>query len=137
MSFEISDSHRSAFAQDGIVKLEGAINSELLKQVQTCWDWSVAHPGPIATGKQDTDQVFFVDNGNPDARTMYESLVNHSPFPRMAADLWQSKFVGFVAEEVFWKKGTPVKQKRSGIRIRCTRPGVASTGVISGYRLSQ
>lgn len=105
MPFELTEAHRSAFAEDGIVKLAGAIDQTLLADLQSCWDWSVRHPGPIAVGKPEGDEIFFVDNGNPDARSMYESVVGRSPFPRLAADLWQSSFVGFFAEEVFWKTG--------------------------------
>ena len=104
--FEVSQAQRNALAEDGIVRLEGLIDRELLAKLQSCWEWSVRHPGPIASGKPEGDEIFFVDNGNPDARSMYESLVSQSPFPRIAADLWHSSFVGFYAEEIFWKTGS-------------------------------
>jgi len=106
MTFEVTQAHRSAFAEDGIVKLAGAIDRVLFEELHSCWDWSVQHPGPIASGKPHGEEIFFVDNGNPDARPMYESLVSRSPFPQIAADLWQSSFVGFYAEEIFWKTGS-------------------------------
>ncbi|NKB96895.1 MAG: phytanoyl-CoA dioxygenase [Pseudomonadales bacterium] len=109
MSFAVNQTHVSAFAKEGIVKLKGAIDADLLQEIQSCWDWSVKHPGPFATGKTTDDQVFFVDNGNPDARSMYENLVGSTSFPQIAADLWQSSFIGFFAEEIFWKKGNAGK----------------------------
>ena len=36
---------------------------------------------------------------------MYQELVTRSPFGRVVAELWGSDYVGFYAEEVFWKKG--------------------------------
>ena len=36
---------------------------------------------------------------------MYRNLVSNSPFGRIAAELWGSEYVGYYAEEVFWKPG--------------------------------
>ena len=36
---------------------------------------------------------------------MYEQVIADSALASLAADLWQSKYVGFLAEEVFYKKG--------------------------------
>ena len=37
---------------------------------------------------------------------MYRDLVSRSPFGRIAvAELWGSEYVGYRAEEVFWKTG--------------------------------
>ena len=105
MSFAVTEDHRRALADDGIVKLPGLIEPPLLEELNTCFQWSCDHPGPIASGKNEGDNIFFVDNGNPDARPMYEDLIDRAPFAEVAAELWGSSFVGFFAEEIFWKTG--------------------------------
>ena len=55
--FEVSQAQRNALAEDGIVRLEGLIDRELLAILQSCWEWSVRHPGPIASGKPEVVDV--------------------------------------------------------------------------------
>lgn len=57
------------------MKLPGLIDSTLLEDLKACFDWSVAHPGPIAVGKPEGENIYFVDNANPQARTMYKDIV--------------------------------------------------------------
>jgi hypothetical protein len=105
MSFSVTPEHRRAFREDGIVKLTGVVDAHLLKELNRCFDWSISHPGPTVMGRTEGDAVTFVDFGNPAARSMYEKSISRSPFGRIAAELWSSEFVGFLCEEVFWKKG--------------------------------
>ena len=105
MSFSVTAEQRCAFQEDGIVKLPGVVDSRLLDELNSCFEWAVRHPGPTLIGDAEGDEFSFVDLGNPAGRAMYEKLIADSPFGRIAADLWQSEFVGFVSEEVFWKKG--------------------------------
>ncbi len=105
MVFSVTDEHRRSFADDGIVKLAGAIDAQLLAKLDQCFEWAVANPGPTLIGNAEGDEFAFVDLANPAGRTMYEELIRGSAIPRLAADLWQSAYVGFMAEEVFWKKG--------------------------------
>ena len=48
---------------------------ELLAELDACLEWSIAHPGPIASGKTDREDFSFVDNGNPEAKSMYDEIV--------------------------------------------------------------
>lgn len=105
MELQITEDQKRAFADDGIVKLPDLINSKLLRELNECFDWSIAHPGPIASGKTDGENISFVDNGNPDAKPMYDDLILRVGFGGIAAQLWNSKYVGYFAEEIFWKKG--------------------------------
>ena len=105
MAFEVTVEHKQSLQEDGIVKLPGLIDDVLLDELNRCFGWSVAHPGPIAAGSPEGDNVFFVDNANPEARPMYRNPVSNSPFGRIAAELWGSEYVGYYAEEVFWKTG--------------------------------
>ena len=105
MSFSVTAEQRRAFQEDGIVKLPGVVDSRLLDELNSCFEWAVRHPGPTLIGDAEGDEFSFVDLGNPAGRAMYEKLIADSPFGRIASDLWQSEFVGFLSEEVFWKKG--------------------------------
>ena len=95
----------SDYDQNGIVKLPGIVDDNLLEKLNQCFDWSVANPGPIAVGKPTGENISFIDNGNPAAYEMYSDLVLESGFGHVAAELWNSKYVGFFAEEIFFKKG--------------------------------
>ncbi len=109
MEFNVTEDQRRALHDDGIAKLSGLVDSTLLDELNACFDWSIDHPGPIAVGKTEGENIFFVDNANPEALPMYQELVAHTPFPRIAADLWSSDYVGYLAEEVFWKKGKSIQ----------------------------
>ena len=103
--FKLEEMHRRTFENDGIVKLPGAIDAELLEALNRCFDWAVANPGPTLIGDAEGDEFSFVDLGNPAGRAMYEEVLRSSHLPQLASALWQSKYVGFLGEEVFWKKG--------------------------------
>ena len=105
MDYTITEAQRRALRDDGIVKLPGLIDSKLLDDLNASFSWSIGHPGPIAVGNTSGPNIFFVDNGNPEALPMYKELVGRSGFGRIAADLWGSEYVGYFAEEIFWKKG--------------------------------
>ena len=105
MNFNITEDQRAALRDEGIVKLSGVIDSTLLVDLKACFEWSIGHPGPIAVGQTEGENISFVDNGNPEARSMYEELVTSAPFGQIVAELWGSKYVGYYAEEIFWKKG--------------------------------
>ena len=109
IDYSVTDDQKHALKEDGIVKLPGLINSSLLKELNKCFDWSISNHGPIASftkiNNSDED-ISFVDNGNPDAKQMYDNLIARSGFGSVIAELWNSKYVGYFAEEIFWKKGT-------------------------------
>ncbi len=105
MTYHVTEDQKRALREDGIVKLPGLVDAALLDELDACFRWSVAHPGPIAVGNTEGENIRFVENANPEARPLYRDLVSHSPFGRVAADLWGSEYVGYYAEEVFWKKG--------------------------------
>ena len=78
MNFTITKDQKQRFAQDGIVKLPGLISMELLAELDACFEWSVAHPGPLASGKTDREDFSFVDNGNPEAAPVHGSMLDTS-----------------------------------------------------------
>ena len=101
----ITEQQKTDFENDGIVKLANAIDDKLLAKLIECFEWSIANPGPIAVGKPEGENIHFVDNGNPKAYKMYGDLVLESNFGAIAAELWDSEYVGFFAEEIFLKQG--------------------------------
>jgi len=108
MAFKITQAHRDTFANDGIVHLAGAVDEPLLNQLNECFSWAIANPGPTAAGNTQGSDFSFVDLANPAGRDMYEEVIQSSTLPSFAAALWQSSYVGFLAEEVFYKKGRAV-----------------------------
>ena len=109
MTFTVTAEQRNTFQHDGVVKLPGAIEANSLNELNQCFDWAIEHPGPILFRSGGRDSFTFVDYANPENRTMYEKAIANSPFGRIAADLWGSNFVGFLNEEIFWKKGKTTK----------------------------
>jgi len=105
MDYTVTNEHRNTFQQDGVVKLPGVIDAKLLEQLNRCFDRSVNNPGPIVFGSSEGDEFSFVDYDNPESRAIYAKAVSDSPFGHIAATLWGSDFVGFLCEEIFWKKG--------------------------------
>ena len=105
MSPLLSLQQKLDFEQDGIVKLPNAIDENLLTRLNQCFEWSIANPGPIAVGNPSGDNINFLDNANPKAYKMYSDLVLESNFGAIAAELWDSEYVGFFAEQVFLKQG--------------------------------
>ena len=105
MSPLLTQQQKLDFEQDGIVKLPNAIDENLLTRLNQCFEWSLANPGPIATGNPSGENINFLDNANPKAYEMYSDLVLESNFGAIAAELWGSEYVGFFAEQVFLKQG--------------------------------
>ena len=103
MTYQITEDQKKSFVEDGIVKLPGLINPALLKELNVCFEWSIAHPGPIASGRTDRPDFSFVDNGNPEAKSMYDEIVARSGFGEVVAELLNSQYMGYFAEEIFWK----------------------------------
>ena len=105
MTYQITEDQKKSFVEDGIVKLPGLINPGLLNELNVCFEWSIANPGPIASGRTDRPDFSFVDNGNPEAKSMYDEIVARSGFGKVVAELLNSQYMGYFAEEIFWKKG--------------------------------
>ena len=105
MNYIITEELKKTFAEDGMVKLPGLIDLDLLAELNACFEWSVAHPGPFAHGRTDSVDFSFVDNGNPEAKPMYDEIVARSGFGKVVAELLDSQYIGYFAEEIFWKKG--------------------------------
>lgn len=116
-------SPRETYARDGVVHIPGALDARALTDAQAAYDWSLAHPGPLASNiRQATDAVFYQDLYNPDCLTGYRAMLQASPIPALLADLWDAPDVWFMYEQVFLKEGgearrTPWHQDSSYLAV--------------------
>lgn len=95
-----------AFAEDGVVLIEGCLGPEQLSLCRHAFDWGIENPGPNAHSLFDGSvQRSHVDNANPFAKARLDTLAAALPFGRLLADLWDSKHVWYFAEELFLKAG--------------------------------
>ena len=102
---QITTRHRREFRTHGVVCLRGALDGARLRALRAAWEWSVGHPGPLASGLlQDTDSAF-QDLCNPGAMAAYGTQVRQSPLADYAAALWDARPVWFLYEQVFHKHG--------------------------------
>lgn len=111
------------YARDGVVHIPGALDARALAEAQAAYDWSLAHPGPLASNiRQATDATFYQDLYNPDCLTGYRDMLQASPIPALVADLWGAPEVWFMYEQVFLKEGgearrTPWHQDSSYLAV--------------------
>lgn len=114
---------RETYARDGVVFLPGVLDAAALADAQAAYDWSLAHPGPLASRiPQATASTFYQDLYNPDCLTGYRGMLQASPIPGIVADLWDAPDVWFMYEQVFLKEGgearrTPWHQDSSYLAI--------------------
>ena len=112
-----------AYARDGVVHIPGALDAKALAEAQAAYDWSLAHPGPLASNiRQATDATFYQDLYNPDCLAGYRTMLEASPIPALVADLWDGGDVWFMYEQVFLKEGgearrTPWHQDSSYLAV--------------------
>lgn len=114
---------RETYARDGVVFLPRALDATALADAQAAYDWSLAHPGPLASRiPQRTSSTFYQDLYNPDCLTGYRAMLQRSPIPAMVADVWGTPDVWFMYEQVFLKEGgdtrrTPWHQDSSYLAV--------------------
>ncbi len=119
---QISSAERREFREHGVVCLRGALGETQVRAARKAWEWSVGHPGPLASGLlQDTDGAF-QDLCNPASPAVYNSLVREAPLADYAAALWGAEPVWYMYEQVFHKHGgaaggTPWHQDTSYLAV--------------------
>jgi ectoine hydroxylase-related dioxygenase (phytanoyl-CoA dioxygenase family) len=114
---------REAYARDGVVFLPKALDAAQLADAQAAYDWSLEHPGPLASRiPQTTESTFYQDLYNPGCLDAYRPMLERSPIPEMVAELWGTRDVWFMYEQVFLKEGgdtrrTPWHQDSSYLAV--------------------
>ena len=102
---QITQRQRHDFRRHGVVCLRGALDGAQVDDARQAWEWSVSHPGPLASGLLPGTDGAFQDLCNPDALAVYERLVRELPLADYAAALWGAAPVWFLYEQVFRKQG--------------------------------
>lgn len=98
-----------AFREDGITRLKGVLEPDVLARCREAFDWSLAHPGTITkTIFPGTEHEHWADNVNPSARDICHKLVRAPVFADVVADMLDTRHVWYSAEEIFFKQGSKV-----------------------------
>jgi ectoine hydroxylase-related dioxygenase (phytanoyl-CoA dioxygenase family) len=114
---------RKTYAEDGVVLLPNALDAKALDEALAAYDWSLAHPGPLATKfAQHSDATFYNDLYNPGCVAAYRTMLLASPLNRIITDVWGTPDIWFMYEQVFLKEGgesrrTPWHQDSSYLAI--------------------
>jgi len=110
-AFPVADgrSPGEAFRQDGITRLKGVLDPDLLARCRAVFDWSLAHPGTMTKRVYaGTQHEHWADNINPSVRGQCRELVTAPVFADVVSDLLASPRVWYSAEEIFFKNGSKV-----------------------------
>ena len=102
-----------AFARDGVVRIPGALDDEVLRLALDAFEWSVEHPGPAAGHAYDgVDGAFLQDLCNPACAgsAPYQRLLQEPSVAAIVADLWQEPDVWFMYEQIFLKEGAGARR---------------------------
>jgi ectoine hydroxylase-related dioxygenase (phytanoyl-CoA dioxygenase family) len=114
---------RETYERDGVVHIPRALDAAALADAQAAYDWSLAHPGPLASNiRQASEATFYQDLYNPDCLSGYRAMLQASPIAGIVADLWGAPDVWFMYEQVFLKEGgearrTPWHQDSSYLAV--------------------
>ncbi len=116
---------RKSFVADGVICVRAALDAESMRMAEDAYNWSLAHPGPLASQFQGTPQApskFYQDLLNPNAPGAYRPMLEASRAADVVAELWNSPDVWFFYEQVFLKEGgesrrTPWHQDSSYLPI--------------------
>jgi len=96
----------TAFRDDGVVFLPGALAPDTLGLARSAYDWSLENPGPGASQLPSrTSGTFYQDLANPEALAHYRSLVADAGIADLVAGLFGGGDVWFMYEQVFVKTG--------------------------------
>ncbi len=112
------------FRENGVVRIERALDEAALKAAEEAYNWSLAHPSPGAGNfvTKNSTATFYQDLANPKAPAAYRKMLEDSPAADIAAALWRKPDVWFMYEQVFLKEGgesrrTPWHQDSSYLPI--------------------
>ncbi len=96
------------FRHDGVVVLRDVLDTGRMQAAFEAWQWSLDHPGPLASGLIPGSDGAFQDLCNPEAATVYEPCVRNMPLAWIAQQFWGGSAVWFLYEQVFHKQSADV-----------------------------
>ena len=100
---------REAYWEDGIAKLKGVLDDDVLAQCREAFNWSLSHPGTFTkTIYEGTEHEHWADNVNPAARERCRRLVTAPVFADIVGSVLETQHVWYSAEEIFYKRGPKV-----------------------------
>ena len=120
MAFSSDPTFKKTLRDDGVAKVQGLLDADLLARARACYDWTFANLGPLAVeaseqelvaegslgkGKADALNGIRIDNFNPKALEVYRDMVVALPLADLLRQAWDSEHVWYYAEENFWKQG--------------------------------
>ena len=97
---------RERFYDDGVIYWPGALTNESLQLAREAYQWSLDHPGPGAGDIPSKNPgTFYQDLANPEAFSVYETLIKHPDILAIIRKLFSSDHAWFMYEQVFKKYG--------------------------------
>ena len=102
----VTQQMKSAFHDDGAIKIAALFDERQLAECRRCFDYSVAHPSPLASDIfGGTADAHYNDLGNFDNLDTYKPMLEHLGFAQLLSELWESEHVWYFGEELFIKDG--------------------------------
>lgn len=105
----VTEKMKSALRDDGAIKIERLLDEKQLAACRGCFDYSVAHPSPLAVEIfGGTADAHYNDLGNFDNLEAYKPMLEQAGFAQLLSELWGSEHVWYFGEELFVKDGGKV-----------------------------
>ena len=98
---DLSDEQIGRFHADGVILLKSLLDHDQVAGCFDAWRWSTEHPGPLASGLLPGTKNAFQDLCNPDSLAVYQGIIQSSPLPDVARQLWGGSPVWYMYEQVF------------------------------------
>lgn len=96
-----------SWRRDGVVWLDGALDTRALQLARDAFQWSFEHPGPGAREVLGgAEGAFFQDHSNPQAWPHYRALVCETDLADRIAALLGSEGLWLLYEQIWLKEGT-------------------------------
>jgi hypothetical protein len=99
------------FREDGVVFIPNALDAKTLQLAETCFCWTLEHPGPgagpVLAGSPGT---FYQDQANPDSFPAYRELLCDTNIPDIAASLFGCENIWLMYEQIWLKDGADTRR---------------------------
>ena len=101
----VTEQMKSASRNDGAIKIECLLDEQQLAQCPRCFDFSVAHPSPLALEIfGGTADAHYKGLGNFDNLEPYKPMLEQVGFAQLLSELWGCEHVWYFGEELFIKE---------------------------------
>ena len=102
---------RSRFREDGVVFIPAALDAHTLQLAETCFYWTLEHPGPGAGAVlPGTPGTFYQDQANPDAFPAYRELLCTTGISDIVASLFGCANIWLMYEQIWLKDGADTRR---------------------------